>query len=299
MVINERLFKIILLLLILFIFSCAHFTPKVIETPHFNEWVSNSDTPKVIAILPFTNETEVESLDQLVRESFYEYFSVRTFYDVEIKEIDETIKMLEETEGKDFHKIPPKKLGESLRCDALVYGKVKRFKRIFLLIYAQMLIEAEIRIVEAQSEKELWKHSLTKRFHEGGVPTGPFGVIPTAIRTTYSLREIKRNRDIDSFCKDFVSCIPEVQHMQTKRIDEFYDVQLASFKLKEGALHISSELNQHGYKPFLREINNNGEPWYRVMVGPYTSRKEALEQRIKLKKEFSFLNPIVVKSESH
>jgi hypothetical protein len=43
------------------------FTPRVIETPSFKKWVSSSDTPKVIAILPFTNETEVEGLDRLAR----------------------------------------------------------------------------------------------------------------------------------------------------------------------------------------------------------------------------------------
>lgn len=284
----------VLLLLLFFILSCSHFTPKVIETPSFKKWVSSSDTPKVIAILPFTNETEVEDLNQLVRGSFYEYFSIRPFHDIEINEIDEIVNGLEDTEGKGFHKIPPQKLGEFLRCDALVYGKVKRFKRIFLLIYSQMLIETEIRIVEAVSGKEIWKHTFAKRFHEGGVPTGPFGVIPTAIRTTFSLRESRRNRDIDAFCKDFVSRIPEIQYMQARGTEEFYDVQLASFKLKEGALHISSKLDQHGYKPFLRDVLNNGEIWHRVMIGPFSSRREAEHYQLKLKREFSFLNHIVV-----
>lgn len=288
-------FKMLLLPVAVNISSCAHYASKVIETPSFKKWVSGSDIPKVIAILPFSNETEVEDLNQLVRESFYEYFSVRNFYDNEIKEIDATIEILEETLGKDFHKIQPKKLGEFLRCDALVYGNVKRFKRIFLLIYAQTLIETEIRILEAQSGKELWEYSLTKRFHEGGVPTGPLGIIPTAIRTTYSLRDSKRNRDIDAFCKDFVGRIPEFQHMQAKRMDEFCDVQLASFKLKEGAVHISSKLSQHGYKPFIREACGSGEIWHRVMIGPFLTREEAVQNQEKLKKEFSFLSPIVVR----
>jgi len=296
MILKRYFLKVLPLVLASSILSCAHSTPKVIETPSFNQWLYGSNSPKVIAILPFSNETEVEGLNQLVRESFYEYFSVRSFHDVEIEEIDTTIEILEETEGKDFHKIQPKKLGEFLRCDALVYGKVKRFKRIFLLIYAQTLIEIEIRILEAQSGKELWKYSLTERFHEGGVPTGPFGVIPTVIRTTYSLRDSKRNRDIDAFCKDFVSRIPEFQHIQAKRTDEFCDVQLASFKLKEDALHISSRISQHGYKPFLREIRNNDEIWYRVLVGPFVLREEAVQYQARLKKEFDFLNPIVVRN---
>lgn len=158
-----------------------------------------------------------------------------------------------------------------------------------------MRVETEIRIVEARSGKELWKYSLTKRFHEGGVPTDPFGVIPAAIRTTYSLRESKRNRDLDTFCKDFVSRIPDIRYIQARSTEELCNVQLASFKLKEGALHIFSKLSQHGYKPFLRKAHNNDEIWYRVMVGPFVSREEAMRYRVKLSKEFTFLNPIVVR----
>ena len=298
MIAKKHLLKLLPLFLVPSILSCSHFSPKVIETPSFKKWASSNDVPKVIAILPFTNETEVEGIDKLARESFYEYFSVRPFHDVEIEETDEIIRMLENAEEKEFHKIPPKKLGEFLRCDALVYGKVKRYKKIYLLIYAQTLIEAEIKIVKAQSGKELWKHTLTKRFHEGGVPTSPFGVIPAAIRTTYSLRKSKRNRDIDAFCKKFVSHIPEIQHMKTRSSEGFYDLQLASFNLKEGALHVSSKLFQHGYKPFLREFHSNDEIWHRVMVGPFTPRREALGYKAKLKREFSFLNPIVVRREN-
>lgn len=287
--------KMALLSVAINILSCAHSTPKVIETPSFKEWMSCGDAPKVVAILPFTNETEVDGLNRLVRESFYEYLSVRPFNDVEIEEIDTVIKILEETEGKDFHNIQPKELGEFLRCDALVYGNVKRFKRIFLLIYTQTLIETEIRIVEADSGKDLWKYSLTKRFHEGGVPTGPLGIIPTAIRTTYSLRESKRNRDIDAFCKDFVARIPEGQQMQAKRTDELCDVQIASFKSKEGALHISSELSHRGYKPFITEVYESNEIWHRVMIGPFLTREDAVQYQNRLKREFSFLNPIVVR----
>ena len=296
MVVKEYFYAMVSLLLVFFSASCSHFTPKVVETPRFRKWISSDDAPKIVATLPFTNETEIGNLDQLVREGFYKHFSVRNFFDIEIKEVDGIIEVLKEVEGRDFHSLSPRELGEFLRCDAVVYGRITKFKRIFLLIYAQMLIEAEIKIVEAESGNELWKHTFSKRFHEGGVPTGPFGVIPAAIRTSYSLRESKRNRDIDVFCKNFVSLIPETQHIQTRKIDELCELQLASFKMQEGALTISSTLHQQGYKPFLRKIDVTGEIWYRVMLGPFVSRREALRYQLKLKREFNFLNPIVLMS---
>jgi cell division septation protein DedD/TolB-like protein len=290
-------YKLLPLLLAFFFVACTHSPPKVVDIPSFKKWASTGDTQKVIAVLPFTNETKTEDLNRLVREGFYEYFSVRLFHDIEIYDTDSTIELLTQPGARDLSTIPPEELGRALNCDALVYGKVKSFKRIFLLIYSQTIIETEIRIVETKTGKELWKHSLTRRFHEGGVPTGPFAVIPAVIRTTYGLRNSKRNRDIDAFCKKFVSLIPKIQHLHPNEIKKRFDLQVASFKMKDGALTISSELNQHGYKTFLKEVYLDDEIWHRVMTGPFTSKKEALGYQAKLKGTFSYLDPIVVSNE--
>ena len=171
MIAKKRFLKLLPLFLVPSILSCSHFTPMVIETPAFKKWVSSSDAPKVIAILPFTNETEVEGLGKLEREF--------------------------------------------------------------------------------------------------------------------------------SFLNPIVVRRENIDNLSTERREvAFCDLQLASFKLQEGALYISSKLSQHRYKPFLTETNNNGELWYRVMVGHYVSREEALYQQVKLKKEFIFLSPIVVKNEN-
>ena len=73
-------------------------------------------------------------------------------------------------------------------------------------------------------------------------------------------------------------------------------MQAASFTMEEGASIISSELSQRGYKPFLTTANSNGEIWHNVMLGPFTTRREAEHHQVKLKKQFSFLDPIVLKS---
>ncbi len=72
------------LFLIFLISACTHLSSQVVDTPSFKQWASTGDTQKVIAVLPFTNETKTEDLNRLVREGFYEYFSVRLFHDIEI-----------------------------------------------------------------------------------------------------------------------------------------------------------------------------------------------------------------------
>jgi cell division septation protein DedD len=294
MAVQRCSYTLLPLFLTFFLTACTHSPPKVVDSPSFKNWASTGDTQKVIAVLPFINETKTEDLNRLVREGFYEYFSVRLFHDTEMYDTDATLTLLTQSETPDISTITPKELGRALNCDALVYGKVKSFKRIFLLIYSQTIIETEIRIVETETGSELWKHTLTKRFHEGGVPTGPFAVIPALIRTTYGLRSSKRNRDIDAFCKTFVSLIPKIQHLYASEIKKRFDLQVASFKIKDGALTIASKLNQHGYKTFLKEVYHDDTIWHRVMAGPFTSKKEALGYQKKLKGKFSYLDPFVV-----
>jgi hypothetical protein len=113
-----------------FLTACTHSPPKVVDSPSFKNWASTGDTQKVIAVLPFINETKTEDLNLLVREGFYEYFSVRLFHDTEMYDTDATITLLTQSETPDISTITPKELGRALNCDALVYGKVKSFKRV-------------------------------------------------------------------------------------------------------------------------------------------------------------------------
>ncbi len=279
----------------LFASSCTH-TPKTIETPAFKEWLSISDTAKIVAVLPFTNETKAEDLPVLVRHGFYEHFSTKSFFDVELKEIDAILNVINTTEGKNVDDFTPQELGRLLRCDALVYGSVTKFRRTFLLIYSQMVLETKVRIVSTQTGNELWRHTHYKRFHEGGVPTSPFGVIPATVRTTYGMRKGRRNKEIDAYCKELASCIPEVHYPHPGTIDELWEVQVASFTRKEGASTLSSQLSHHGYKPSLREIKWNDDTWYRIALGPFITREDAVRYQQKLMKEFTTITPLVVKS---
>jgi len=296
---KQSLCKIVLLLILLSFCSCSHFAhhpPRVIETPSFMQWAASSPLPRTIAILPFSNDTNVQGINELMRKSFYEYFSVKPFYDVEMEEIDEAIKsVLEKSEGKDIYALPSAELGKQLKCDALVYGRVITLKKMFLLLYSQLLLEAEVKIVDARSGKELWKHTLTKKFREGDIPTGPVGVVLITMKAGSKLRKSRMNKDIDAFCREFVSIIPEVRPTLASKSEEPCEIQVASFKLKEGALTTSSQLSQQGYKSFVREVPRNGEILYRVMVGPFASRKEAARSHEKLKREFDFLTPLVVR----
>ncbi|MFH1488742.1 MAG: hypothetical protein ABII06_07560, partial [Pseudomonadota bacterium] len=74
----------VLLIFFLFILplSCASTTTRLGGDPSAPAWTKNGDSPKVVAVLPFMNNTAEEGIETLVRESFYSHLSALNYYDL-------------------------------------------------------------------------------------------------------------------------------------------------------------------------------------------------------------------------
>lgn len=75
---------------------------------------------------------------------------------------------------------------------------------------------------------------------------------------------------------------------QTKPKDGKYTIQIASFKDKDKAEQKVTELEKKDYKAFLvsKELKDKGT-WHRVYVGNFSTKKEADDYLIKVKKDYS------------
>ena len=67
---------------------------------------------------------------------------------------------------------------------------------------------------------------------------------------------------------------------------EFYQLQLNSFKVESNAKRFFDRLVKKGYKPFMVFVDE-GEPWFKVRMGPYPSRQTANQVATELKKKHS------------
>ena len=159
--------------------------------------LSSKELPRIVAILPFGNETDEVDISGQVRKSFSNHFSSKPYQKIEPYIVDEKIAQMEKSAGKTVFDISPTDAAKTLDVDGLLYGKVTDFKKVYALAYSQMGVEAEIWMVNAKTGEEVFRFKEAVRYHEGGVPLSPIGAIITAVSSALNMREIQRVRVVN------------------------------------------------------------------------------------------------------
>ncbi len=87
--------------------------------------------------------------------------------------------------------------------------------------------------------------------------------------------EIKKSRDI----------VPPIS---------YYTFQIASFTKKSLALKLKRDAEEKGYYAFIGKVKIHKRYYYRVYVGKFISRKEALKHIQQISKDFGVKKPLIV-----
>lgn len=153
--------------------------------------------PRVVAVMPFGNETDEIGISGQIRRSFYNHFSSKPFQDIELPVTDAKVAAAEKTSGKTIFDIPPKEIADSVGAQGIIYGRVTDFQKVYAVAYSQIGAEAEVWMVDARTGKELWRVKESVRYHEGGIPLTPMGAVMTVVSTAVNIRDIQQVRVIN------------------------------------------------------------------------------------------------------
>ncbi|MFH0812932.1 MAG: SPOR domain-containing protein [Pseudomonadota bacterium] len=294
---NAQLKVIILLVMVGFI-ACAFIHRKSLDHSGFVTWASQNSKPPIVAILPFTNQTNQNDLPRLVRAGFYSHFSPLPFKDLEIHEIDQTLDFLEKQQQKSYQTFSIPELGALLGCHALVYGEVTTFTKFYAGVYSQIGIGAKIRIIEAEGGQTIWEDSFTTRFHEGGIPLNQVTAAFSLVKSGLHLRNAQELRAIDDLCRNLVARVPTVTFPKERGRLGVNDceLQIAAFKDFMRANALQKELKEKQYAAFIRTVKDDGVMWHRVLLGPFECGQEIDFWKEKVITELG-MNPVVVKTQ--
>ena len=213
----ERFICFLLLPLLIAVQSCVIATKETAITPQIRELFSGtykvdpymeSHKPKTVAVLPFFNQAKSQRGSDEVRKGFYNHFSSLPFKDMELYRVDNLLRKAELTDSEVIFKKSPQELGRILDVDAVVYGDISNFDKIFAVVYSQVSVGAEIRMYDTKTGNFLWSGKHTVRIHEGGISTTPIGLIATVIATSMNVRDIQLLRACDDLFRDMVKTIP-------------------------------------------------------------------------------------------
>lgn len=199
-------FILALILLIGFTVSCVPTQEIKKDLPEVA--ISEEELPRMVAVMPFQNETQETGIANQVRRAFYNHFSSKPYTDVELNIVDEKIIHLEKSTGKNIFDLKPEEICQAIGCDGLIYGKVTDYKKVYAVAYSQLGVEAEVWMVNTRTGKEVFRIKDSVRYHEGGVPMSPLSVIMTAVSTAMNIREIQQVRMVNELCYKFNEKIP-------------------------------------------------------------------------------------------
>ncbi|MDI9569277.1 MAG: DUF799 family lipoprotein [Pseudomonadota bacterium] len=173
--------------------------------------------PISIAVLPFTDASRSQAGAPEVRRGFYNHFSSLPFRDMELWRVDDLLKKAGLTDPAVINQTPARDLGKILGVDAVVYGEISNFDKLFAVVYSQVSVGARLRMHDARSGELLWTGEHVARIHEGGITTNPVGLVATIVATAMNVRDIQLLRACDDLFRDMVKTIPAPTIAEAKR----------------------------------------------------------------------------------
>lgn len=96
--------------------------------------------PVSVAILPFVDVSKSQAGAQAVRRGFYNHFSSLPFRDMELWQVDDRLKKAGLTDPTVINQTDAKDLGKILGTDAIVYGEISNFDKLFAVLYSQVSV---------------------------------------------------------------------------------------------------------------------------------------------------------------
>lgn len=182
----------------------------------FDKKVKSEDLPKIVAVMPFFNESEEKGIEIQVRKSFYNHFSSKPYQDVELSIVDERIVHIEKSTGKNINEISPADIGAAIGIDGIIYGRVTDFKKIYAAVYSQFSIEAEVWMVNVKTNKEVFRLKDSVTYHGGSIPLNPLGILVSAFSAATNLRDIQQVRLVSELCHKINERIPSPEGVITE-----------------------------------------------------------------------------------
>ncbi len=167
-----------------------------------------STMPRSVAVLPFENLTKSEEAFEVVRKSFANHLSSKRYVDLKPHIVDKLLNQAGIKDAKEINEASAKKLGEILKVDAVIKGKITHYDRTYAVAYSQVAVGAELKMYSTKTEAILWEAGDVTRKHQGGIPLTPVGLIMTAISTAVNVKQIELLRSCDDLFRDIIATLP-------------------------------------------------------------------------------------------
>ena len=158
-----------------------------------------SDVPRVIAVLPFTNETDDAAAPDILRTTIQNHLSSKNFLITSYSEVEQLI--------DSSPSMSPGQAARSLGIDAVITGNITDVELLHAGVYAQIELGVTLAMVD-RNDRVIWQEQRSVTSRAGGVSTSPWGLLLNAAFATLHLTEKNLLAAADELGRDFAAVIP-------------------------------------------------------------------------------------------
>jgi hypothetical protein len=173
--------------------------------------------PRTLAVLPFVPMPEKEEQARVLGRMIYGALSATPYDVVKPQVVEERLVRAGLGDPKAVAAKDPAELAKILKVDALLYGELTHWDRLFLAVYAQVAAGAHIRLVDARNGQTLFERQEVQRSHEGGVPTNAISAAIQLVQSALKLREIELIRACDDLVRALLKGVPAPPALEARR----------------------------------------------------------------------------------
>lgn len=197
------------LVAIALILSTLGCVARDIQAPAELQLAEDFRLPSRVAVLPFANSTAEPTAPDVVRKVFYNFLSSLNYQDVELSTVDQVL-----TEQRLYSLASserPMSLATAcqyLGVDALVSGRVTRFKKIYAGLYTNTQVGAEIIMRHCETGGVIWQMNHTANQRDGEVPLDLPGLAVALVSSYVRYARVSMLQVTVKLCSTLIATIP-------------------------------------------------------------------------------------------
>lgn len=184
-----------------------------------------------VAILPFKNKSEKKGAEEILRKCFFTNFSAKGYNLLKPEEVDERLKLaaidLSNIDSEDVYKV-----GKIVKADAVIFGAVTKCSKNFFGVYSQVVLGAEMKMVDVRSSKIIWQAEHIEKTHSDAIPLSPFSIPEAVVDSSMNVREKVITDTADRLVRKFMTSIP------TKNFSSSINANVISIKSSGSSMDV-------------------------------------------------------------
>lgn len=151
--------------------------------------MTGATPPRTLAVLPTTDDSGHPEFVPVMRAALRESLSKLPLENRLIRDVDQQLAMIANRLGMPPEKLPPAALAHPSVADVVVFSRIERIGRLFLILYGHNRFTLDFQMVDTRTRHVFYRNKFVVTNHNFAPAIDPFGLASSAFGSLWNLRE--------------------------------------------------------------------------------------------------------------